>query len=507
MPDTTPAETFASVKKACKKLISERAVYKTKITKTVQHLRGATQNDVTYDRIKSNHDSIKNNLDRIKDLDLQILSLYQEYDIEDLCPDEYEQEADSQGDYEIAVYGAIDEIKSACKPDQQNDARSDGQIIHKTEMRLPDLKLPFFHGTHDRDSFKNFMTQFENNVGSKHNLSDSNKLNYLISLLRSVAFKTIGYLSITDDNYAVGIALLKKEFYNIPKLKDDLISKIRDAKSPNDQNLNTLYNFISEIRANVYDLRTYGVDVLEKDSASCTVMSNIIIYKLPPKFKEKLIMKVSCDYPTIIDLFEHFSAIINQMQKFKQEEGAPAHKFKNNNDSNKTFEYKNGKNDNNNFKRDNKNFKKGFNSENESKPFVSLFHIKNNSYSYKGKKCKFCLENNPSHSTFRCDQYKTYQQRFDRCKVLGLCPICTSLYHVEDCPALVRGLSFPCDICGLKNHVSAMHNESIISPHNSAPSSSSSSQIGNSSLIQKRVQTDRQTLIIIFWLKFHRTFA
>ena len=70
--------------------------------------------------------------------------------------------------------------------------------------------------------------------------------------------------------------------------------------------------------------------------------------------------------------------------------------------------------------------------------------------------CRFCDVD--GHSSYYCDQYKTLEQRKDRCKELKLCFKCTSNKHIASaCPGSKDDLAKPCRSCGSQGHISACH--------------------------------------------------
>ena len=71
--------------------------------------------------------------------------------------------------------------------------------------------------------------------------------------------------------------------------------------------------------------------------------------------------------------------------------------------------------------------------------------------------CKFC--DSDGHSSYYCSQYKTREQRVERCKALKLCFRCTSNKHITTgCPGKNGGLDNHCRVscCGSSGHVSSM---------------------------------------------------
>ena len=129
-------------------------------------------------------------------------------------------------------------------------------------------------------SLKNFLLQFNNCVDSSGKLSDSSKLAYLRSFLSGYAFKVISHLSISDDNYAVAVTLLKDEFLDVPYIVDSCFLQILSMSSKFDP-FAGVRSYINECRAIVYELKQYQVNLLDVDSAGCKLLSHIVFSKLP----------------------------------------------------------------------------------------------------------------------------------------------------------------------------------------------------------------------------------
>ena len=70
------------------------------------------------------------------------------------------------------------------------------------------------------------MLQFNNCLDSSGKLTDSSKLTYLRSFLSGYAFKVISHLSISDDNYAAALPLLKDEFLDVLHMVDSCFQQI-----------------------------------------------------------------------------------------------------------------------------------------------------------------------------------------------------------------------------------------------------------------------------------------
>ena len=194
------------------------------------------------------------------------------------------------------------------------------------------------------------------------------------------------------------------------------------------------------------------------------MVSYIIFQKLPVGIKRELIHKVQSNYPTIDEIFSNISDIIKCLNKTK-----PL-KFKSKNDNyssqdNKN-DYKNGKNDHKNnknehnknkFENKNNNFDKfnKYKSEPTSSGTVETFKTMHKKHIY----CKFCKLD--THSMIRCEKCPDFESRVKRCKILSICPKCSSDKH-DGAGESCRGIDFSCYYCSENTHISALCGKSRI---------------------------------------------
>ena len=70
-------------------------------------------------------------------------------------------------------------------------------------------------------------------------------------------------------------------------------------------------------------------------------------------------------------------------------------------------------------------------------------------------KCRLCGAQ--GHSMLGCQKYNSYQLRLHRAKFLGLCILCASNRHTEyHCPGKMNEIKYPCKICKIKKHFTAL---------------------------------------------------
>ena len=170
-------------------------------------------------------------------------------------------------------------------------------------------------GNTDKLEFKNFLLQFNNCVDSSGKLTDSSKLTYLRSFLSGYAFKVIAHLSISDDNYAVALTLLKDEFLDVPYIVDSRFQQILSMSPKFDPSFAGVRSYTNKCRAIVYELKQYQVNLLDVDSAGCKLLSHIVFSKLPASIKRELVHKVNNNYPSVEELFDNYKEIIQTLTR------------------------------------------------------------------------------------------------------------------------------------------------------------------------------------------------
>ena len=88
--------------------------------------------------------------------------------------------------------------------------RESSMPASKLELKLPNFNCHIFSGeSHAATECSTFIAQFNNVVKFRFNLSNSVKLTYLRTYLKSYALKVISHLALTDENYLIALALLE----------------------------------------------------------------------------------------------------------------------------------------------------------------------------------------------------------------------------------------------------------------------------------------------------------
>ena len=177
------------------------------------------------------------------------------------------EEITKQGEYTIAIGDRLAAVTKRLHDKTKSAQPKDKGVLNETSVKLPRLECDKFDGmSEDKMAFKNFLQQFTNCIEACGQLSKASKLTYLRSYLTGYAFRVISHLSISDDNYDIAISLLKNEFLDVEYIIDETF-KLLLSKSPKfDPSFAEVKCYINDCRSMIYELKTYGVNLLEDDS-------------------------------------------------------------------------------------------------------------------------------------------------------------------------------------------------------------------------------------------------
>ena len=454
--DSDNSSVVADLKSKLKPSIIKRAVFKRQITLIIKRIDAIFDSSDFSQEIISQLDEINNLLEKIKEIDDVITSIYTSHDIMDIDTHYFENEIESRGLYHIDVTTKISQYKIIHKENDVSHTEKNTSTIHvpyiQQEALPPSLSCPSFYGDKDRHDFKSFLEQFENLIGSKSSLTDSAKLQYLKSYLRGNAYKVIQHLSNSNENYDIALMLLQEEFLDEQRIIHEILDKLINTSRFNNADLEKLGLWLSETRARLYELKSLKVDFLTNESSGCVLMSHIITSKLPPIFLRELIQKSDSNYPTLDYIFENFNRVIKQLLLTKPSTLSSKINLPNRGSmsnsgarpktsSYNTFIKSKGKTTHNQCYL-NKN-------SHESNP------RSRSSSNLQNLNCKFCSLT--GHSMSACQKYKTAEDRIQRCKTLGLCTHCSSAKHDDlNCPGLRNELSFRCFKCKSYCHITPL---------------------------------------------------
>jgi len=366
-------------------------------------------------------------LDKITEFDTEIYELMSEAIVGEKIPDELSRELSGQSGYLTEQYNKLATFHDSPVADSV-----DKKYVGASEckLKLPELKCESFSGEATTNlQYHSFISQFNNVVGLRTNLSDSTKFTYLKTFLKGYAFKLIQHLQVTDLNYKVALDLLNGEFLNENAIVDDLLKKLLEIKPKHDPSYLETKLFIGEVRCLLSDLSVYGYNFLDEKAGS-KIVGHFVFHRLPLQFQRELVRKLDNNFPSVKNIFDNYVDIVrtlnlnadkpsrtNSNLEFKPSHASVISKTG-------TFSQVNNSNKNGN---------------SFSKDQHSRF-------------CKFC--SSPGHNMISCQKYVTLDSRKKRCSELKMCTLCSSQKHVaSNCN---RQLSFPCFLCGSQAHIAAL---------------------------------------------------
>jgi len=395
-----------------KKAVRSRAGLKGKIT-TQLALMNADPSDNNIANCKMLIGKI---LPKIEELDSVIIDSYsEEFADDESIPDSLSIEIDKQTEYITEIHNKLSLFNStAVVPDKPKSSSN-------CKLKLPDLKCDSFTGEGTSQlQFHSFLSQFNNIVGFRSEISDSVKLTYLRNYLKGYALKLVEHLQITDLNYNVCIDLLKSEFLNETILVDDLLKKLLDLKPKFDTTFHETKVFLSEVRCLISDLKIYDFDYMEEKSGS-RLVSHIIFNKLPSAFQQEIVRKLNSNFPSLKQILDNYVDVICTLNLRP----------------------------NKNIKSDNSNASE---SVHQARIVSRSATLSKNNGREVVRLCKFCTST--GHNMIQCDRYVGYEARKKRCLELKMCIKCSSQKHkAPDCN---RPLDFPCYKCNSRHHISAL---------------------------------------------------
>ncbi|XP_066595473.1 uncharacterized protein [Prorops nasuta] len=202
----------------------------------------------------------------------------------------------------------------------RNESR-DEAIPPKRRIKLPEAPLPTFGGRYE--NWLTFKNAFNNLIGSRTELSEIDKLQYLKSSLVGEAANKLKILSIDGLNYTRAWELLEKAYEVKRILISRHLSLIMNASVVEKESANSLSKLVDEIQQNMASLNALGVNI------SSEILVYIVESKLPKPILEKWEMTLSRDeYPNVEQIYEFVYKMAVCASKRERTRNAEAEKDK-----------------------------------------------------------------------------------------------------------------------------------------------------------------------------------
>lgn len=196
---------------------------------------------------------------------------------------------------------------------QQQQQISIGQLnsSQKASVRLPILEIPTFNG--DKLKWSEFWDTFEASVDKNTNISDIEKLNYLLSKLSGEAKHSVSGILLSNENYTVVVDLLKERYGDLQTVINSHYVELINLKSAQNtpRGLRSLYD---QIEKHLRSLQALEQDI-DQD-----VFISMITSKIPKEVLIQLeIQKGACNKWTVKELRELFKQYIAARERAEQQ--------------------------------------------------------------------------------------------------------------------------------------------------------------------------------------------
>ena len=124
--------------------------------------------------------------------------------------------------------------------------------------RLPELKVPSFDGKYDE--YHSFLDQFKSAIGNRTDVSEIDKLSYLLLYLKGDAARAVRGLTLVAENYKEAMNILDERYGNKDILINTIMSKLVKIKTVSDEwQISALRGLCDELDIGVRQLTSAGI--------------------------------------------------------------------------------------------------------------------------------------------------------------------------------------------------------------------------------------------------------
>ena len=220
---------------------------------------------------------------------------------------ELEQHTDEATDFEIKVRNDIRIIeKFISKKSESTETLITGSTASSTSsqiVRLPKIEIKKFYG--DPACWQTFIDSFESAVDDKSDqISDIEKMNYLVNLVKGEAEATVKGLTLSHGNYKVALDLLKARFADPQLLISAHMNRLLELETVQDiSDATELRRLSDQVETNIRCLESLGLD----PKSYGPLLIPIFMKKLPEEMKliiSREFDKVVWDIRVILEAFK-----------------------------------------------------------------------------------------------------------------------------------------------------------------------------------------------------------
>lgn len=231
------------------------------------------------------------------------LALYDDEDI-DISS---EQQETFESDYKqvLDFADSIQECLAVHKSGDFKDPTSRNSSVgaRALESRLPTLQLPHFDG--QIDAWLGFIGLFESLVDARTDLSEAQKMAYLLASLKGEALGLVQHLSVADGSYATAREILRRRYHDVRRLADAQVGHILNL--PKISRVSTLrQDILNPVLVATNDLKRLGLPV---DQWSFLLL-HIVLAKLPGEMRLRFERMYGGDSPSHLPSYEDLQTFL-----------------------------------------------------------------------------------------------------------------------------------------------------------------------------------------------------
>lgn len=308
-------------------------------------------------------------------------------------------------------------IKSVLSKHSGEKRSSNNSPQSNLSLKLPPLMLKTFNGSPEQ--WLSFHSLFEASVHKNKDLSDTEKLQYLLSFLHGEPLNLVKNLPITSDNYKVVWDILNNRYKNNRTIIIHYVNRLIDLPQISNPTSKNIRAFISHFQENSQALLALNHDVKEDNIILSTLLLRKLDSNLCKKFEDSRV-----DAQQIPQVQDIISFLENECSHM--EAASLAHHVANS----LTLNPKHG-------------ISHQGRKHAPSRPSAVLM-----SSSHRSLSCSFCGKND--HNIYRCVDFQSLSshQKFEFVKKRNFCFNCLGTSHnSKECSSKKT-----CNQCGRKHH-------------------------------------------------------
>lgn len=203
-------------------------------------------------------------------------SKYQSEIEENVSLDKIDDETNKAAELENIYFKALAQANSLIKESSSKTIIKDSEntviSANKLKISLPPINIIQFNGS--LDNWLHFRDLFISLIHENVELSNIEKMHYLISSLKDEARRAIEGLSISANNYEQAWSLLLERFNNEKLIIQTHIKKIINMPAINKANSVNLRQIVDNVRNNLAALGTLGEPIQHWDSLLITIITD-----------------------------------------------------------------------------------------------------------------------------------------------------------------------------------------------------------------------------------------